>query len=366
MRTVVAILWFCTQVDLVLIGLGGLLVAVLATVSFFDPSVKPDSGDGSSQTTLGWIATVLIALAISAAGCVGLFFAGRARRRPAVKYACIGVVLGGPFVLMRPTVAPFVIIGLMLVLWWWEKRQIAPGHCRKCRYNLTGNVSGTCPECGTPVPIDDGAASSSAESPAPKVLERHGRAGKIVIACLLTWGALALCYVYVPWQSYMPETWLLRLRWVGSDRAMTELLGRFGSGRLAPANAKRFFDELVSVSLEAKRTASDGSVVTVTLHLESAHVGWSTYLQLDELELSVNGQPVPFKWDKSRWSSSRGREEAVLTFRVLGGPAEIHVVTLRATASWHRGVMAGAPRGRPLRSKYGWLIEESAVIETGQ
>ena len=23
-----------------------------------------------------------------------------------------------------------------------------PGHCQKCGYNLTGNVSGRCPECG--------------------------------------------------------------------------------------------------------------------------------------------------------------------------------------------------------------------------
>ena len=27
-----------------------------------------------------------------------------------------------------------------------------PGHCTICGYNLTGNVSGICSECGTPVP----------------------------------------------------------------------------------------------------------------------------------------------------------------------------------------------------------------------
>ena len=25
-----------------------------------------------------------------------------------------------------------------------------PGHCQQCGYNLTGNVSGKCPECGKP------------------------------------------------------------------------------------------------------------------------------------------------------------------------------------------------------------------------
>ena len=25
------------------------------------------------------------------------------------------------------------------------------GHCTRCGYNLQGNVSGTCPECGTPI-----------------------------------------------------------------------------------------------------------------------------------------------------------------------------------------------------------------------
>ncbi len=31
------------------------------------------------------------------------------------------------------------------------RRRPKPGHCTKCGYNLTGNVSGVCPECGTKI-----------------------------------------------------------------------------------------------------------------------------------------------------------------------------------------------------------------------
>lgn len=33
-----------------------------------------------------------------------------------------------------------------------RSRKIAPGFCQKCRYNLFGNTTGRCPECGTPIP----------------------------------------------------------------------------------------------------------------------------------------------------------------------------------------------------------------------
>ena len=36
-------------------------------------------------------------------------------------------------------------------LFWRDSRRIPPGHCRKCGYDLTGNESGICPECGEPV-----------------------------------------------------------------------------------------------------------------------------------------------------------------------------------------------------------------------
>jgi hypothetical protein len=48
-----------------------------------------------------------------------------------------------------PLWIPFLIVGLPTGLLWWRDRRTPKGHCQKCGYNLTGNVSGVCPECGT-------------------------------------------------------------------------------------------------------------------------------------------------------------------------------------------------------------------------
>jgi hypothetical protein len=50
-----------------------------------------------------------------------------------------------------PLWLPLVIMAVPTgTLWWLDRRRIPPGHCQKCGYNLTGNVSGRCPECGEP------------------------------------------------------------------------------------------------------------------------------------------------------------------------------------------------------------------------
>ncbi len=46
------------------------------------------------------------------------------------------------------------LLSLLLVtylLWRHDVHPYAPGHCHRCGYDLTGNVSGACPECGAPV-----------------------------------------------------------------------------------------------------------------------------------------------------------------------------------------------------------------------
>ncbi len=44
------------------------------------------------------------------------------------------------------------------LLWLLDRRRAKPGHCGRCGYSLTGNVSGRCPECGTPVSAECGTA----------------------------------------------------------------------------------------------------------------------------------------------------------------------------------------------------------------
>jgi len=55
--------------------------------------------------------------------------------------------------LIMPLWLPFAVFaGPTLILWFLDRRRRFPrGHCQKCGYDLTGNVSGRCPECGTPV-----------------------------------------------------------------------------------------------------------------------------------------------------------------------------------------------------------------------
>ena len=64
-------------------------------------------------------------------------------------------------VLYIPLWIPLLLLAILTAyLWgqlWWRSRPIPAGYCRKCRYDLTGNTSGVCPECGEP--IDDGAAA---------------------------------------------------------------------------------------------------------------------------------------------------------------------------------------------------------------
>jgi hypothetical protein len=51
--------------------------------------------------------------------------------------------------LFLPLWIPFIVLLIpTLLLWWRDRWKPRPGFCRQCDYDLTGNVSGRCPECG--------------------------------------------------------------------------------------------------------------------------------------------------------------------------------------------------------------------------
>lgn len=52
--------------------------------------------------------------------------------------------------LVVPMWVPLVLIVVPSLIAWRSTRR-RPGHCRKCQYDLTGNVSGVCPECGAEI-----------------------------------------------------------------------------------------------------------------------------------------------------------------------------------------------------------------------
>ncbi len=54
---------------------------------------------------------------------------------------------------------------------WWPRRKPPDHCCQTCGYNLTGNKSGTCPECGLPIPNNLEPAQTTSDA---KTLRGHG------------------------------------------------------------------------------------------------------------------------------------------------------------------------------------------------
>lgn len=52
-----------------------------------------------------------------------------------------GIYIGGAMIAL--SLLPFIV-----------RRRSETGHCQRCRYDLTGNLSGVCPECGQPTPAE--------------------------------------------------------------------------------------------------------------------------------------------------------------------------------------------------------------------
>ena len=57
------------------------------------------------------------------------------------------------YFIIIPLWIPFLMCAApTALLFYLDRRRVLPGHCPTCGYNLTGNTSGKCPECGEPPP----------------------------------------------------------------------------------------------------------------------------------------------------------------------------------------------------------------------
>jgi len=54
----------------------------------------------------------------------------------------------GGCMLWIPLWIPFLVLGISTALLCYLDRRVQPGHCPRCRYDLTGITAGVCPECG--------------------------------------------------------------------------------------------------------------------------------------------------------------------------------------------------------------------------
>lgn len=50
-----------------------------------------------------------------------------------------------------PLWIPLVLVAVPTALLWRHHLSHRPGRCARCSYDLTGNTSGICPECGNPI-----------------------------------------------------------------------------------------------------------------------------------------------------------------------------------------------------------------------
>ena len=80
---------------------------------------------------------------------------GEVVRQPGDESSRVGTGILMFFVLLSSILVPAAAASLIYTRLRWK--YVASDHplCPECGYNLTGNESGDCPECGTPVPKQD-------------------------------------------------------------------------------------------------------------------------------------------------------------------------------------------------------------------
>ncbi len=130
------------------IGLGACLLLIAAYVVSFKIDIIYSTGRYGTAFRLG-------------RGCIGVMRPGfidgwsypsaPTGISRAVWWPYLGHPAAGVTLVMVPLWCPLILVMLVTAAWWRRGSRVPAGLCPKCTYDLTGNVSGVCPECGTPI-----------------------------------------------------------------------------------------------------------------------------------------------------------------------------------------------------------------------
>jgi hypothetical protein len=72
---------------------------------------------------------------------------------------------GGEIMMNVPLGVLILVLVVPTIVLARPDRRAWTGHCKRCAYDLTGNESGVCPECGTPTGVGDKALGPSRDQP---------------------------------------------------------------------------------------------------------------------------------------------------------------------------------------------------------
>lgn len=360
MRTIIGIFWFLTESCLWAGSIGGPL-ALLSELASCGPPV---------HTTYDRVAPLGVYFLFSLVGLsYTLYFRRRIGSHPRLKYAYIVLVLGLPCGVASPAIACLTSAALIGLCWWHEARRIPPGHCQICRYNLTGNVSGRCPECGTPL-SEALQPQTGPRSDVGAALLRHKPIAARVLVGLCIVGAFAAVYQYTEWPRLMPTGWLLRLEPVLPMYGIVELWSRFNTAGMTPAEARRFFSSNMRVAVSAPSRQSAARGVDLAILLEGRVPPQVGFADIAECALLVDGEPVQApetRGDGRQGAAGDPWYQIVWTrhFRIDGLAPGARQFRLLANVGF--GSACGSRTVGPIsRSPYGWLIDETVVVDVSE
>jgi hypothetical protein len=162
------------KTDLLMAGYIGLVTGLISLVAGFGLTLCL----GATWNPAKWFYAVMPALVFSVAGWV----AGRLWRTQGGTATWLECALATPSTWAAPVLC-LVFLSLQEELDFWlpgwllwfipaypltylglrSKPKPAPRHCVQCGYDLTGNVSGRCPECAQPIPLSQRAGSEGGD-----------------------------------------------------------------------------------------------------------------------------------------------------------------------------------------------------------